>query len=90
VQEGSILGAEAAAVDVQPGVAAMLAPPVAAAPLPAPAPSLCSELAERHGDAVLLIEARRAADGSETLLAVLNRGPHNLHIDPTHCIPARG
>jgi hypothetical protein len=52
-------------------MAAMLAPPVAAAPLPAPAPSLCSELAERHGDAVLLIEAHRAADGSETLLAVL-------------------
>jgi superfamily II DNA or RNA helicase len=59
-------------------MAAMMAPPVPAAPVPAPAAepvpaqSLRDELAGRHGDALLLIEAHRGVDGSETLLAVLD------------------
>jgi hypothetical protein len=52
-------------------VAEMLAPHPAPEPAPAPAPNLRDELIQRHGDALLLLESRRAADGTEVLLAVL-------------------
>ncbi len=56
-------------------MAAMMAPP---APAPAPEPEtergLRDALIERHGDALLLLESHRAADGSEILLAVLEDG----------------
>jgi len=52
-------------------MAAMMAPPAAPAPEPAPERSLRDELIEQHGDALLLLESRHAADGSEVLLAVL-------------------
>jgi hypothetical protein len=52
-------------------MAAMMAPAAAPEPEPAPERSLRDELIEQHGDALLLLESRRAADGSEVLLAVL-------------------
>ena len=61
-------------------MAAMMTPPAAPEPEPAPEPSardglpertVGDELIEQHGDALLLLESRRAADGSEVLLAVL-------------------
>jgi hypothetical protein len=59
-------------------MSALMAPPVAAPPEPVPAlsapsaPSLREELAEHHGEALLLIETHRSADGTETVLAVLD------------------
>lgn len=57
-------------------VAAMMAPPAAAAqPAPAasasPEPTLADALKARHGDKLLLVEPHRTADGGERLLAVL-------------------
>jgi hypothetical protein len=52
-----------------------MAPPAEAAPevvTPPPAVSLRDDLVERHGDALLLLEARKAADGQEVLLVVLD------------------
>jgi hypothetical protein len=52
-------------------MAAMIAP--AAAPTPAaPADRLKDELSGRHGDALLLLEAHRTADGSERFVAVID------------------
>jgi superfamily II DNA or RNA helicase len=48
----------------------LLAEPVVEGP--APPRSVAEELADRHGDALLLVEAHRGADGSETFLAVLD------------------
>ena len=53
-------------------MAAMMAPPAASEPEPAPQRSLRDELVEQHGDALLLLESRQAADGGEVLLAVLD------------------
>ena len=52
-------------------MAAMMAPPAAPEPEPAPERSVRDELIEQHGDALLLLESRQAPDGSEVLLAVL-------------------
>jgi superfamily II DNA or RNA helicase len=56
-------------------MAAMMAPPAAPAATPAPAAPeirLKDELTERHGAALLLLEAHRAADGSERFVAVID------------------
>ncbi len=52
-------------------MAAMMAPPAAPEPEPPPERNLRDELVAQHGDALLLLESRQAADGSEVLLAVL-------------------
>jgi hypothetical protein len=49
-------------------MAALMEPPAA----PEPPQSLRDTLVERHGDRLLLLESYRAADGAETLLAVLS------------------
>jgi len=52
-------------------ITAMMAPPAAPEPEPAPERSLRDELIEQHGDALLLLESRSGPDGSEVLLMVL-------------------
>ena len=52
-------------------MAAMMTPPAAPEPEPAPERSVRDELIQQHGDALLLLESRQAPDGSEVLLAVL-------------------
>jgi hypothetical protein len=52
-------------------MAAMMAPPATPEPEPSPERSLRDQLVEQHGDALLLLESRQAADGGEVLLAVL-------------------
>ena len=46
--------------------------PAAPAETAAPDVALRDDLTARHGDALLLLEARKAADGSETFLAVID------------------
>jgi hypothetical protein len=56
-------------------MAMLMAPAAEAAPevvTPPPAVSLRDELMARHGDALLLMEARKASDGQEVLLVVLD------------------
>ena len=56
-------------------MAMLMAPPVEAAPevaTPPPAVSLRDDLLARHGDALLLLQARKAPDGQEVLLVVLD------------------
>ncbi len=56
-------------------MAAMIAPAAAQAPAPAsptPEDRLKAELTGRHGDALLLLEAHRAVDGSECFVAVID------------------
>ncbi len=56
-------------------MAMLMAPPVERAPevvAAPPAVSLRDELVSRHGDALLLMQARKAPDGQEVLLVVLD------------------
>ena len=56
-------------------MAAMLAPATTPAPAPAPAAPearIKADLTGRYGDALLLLEAHRAADGSERFVAVID------------------
>jgi superfamily II DNA or RNA helicase len=56
-------------------MAMLMAPPEQPAPevvAPPPAVSLRDDLQARHGDALLLLEARKAPDGQEVLLVVLD------------------
>ena len=58
-------------------LAGMMAPAAASAPAPAPlAPDmrLKDELKTRHGEALLLLEAHRCADGSDRFIAVIDGG----------------
>ncbi len=52
-------------------MAAMMAPAATAAPEP-PKPMLQDELVARHGEALLLLEGHKAANGSERYLAVVD------------------
>jgi superfamily II DNA or RNA helicase len=79
-------------------LAAMMEPAAEAAPEPEAAPAdtatpderLRDDLTARHGDALLLLESRKAADGSETFLLVIEADSETVQAERERLADAGG